>query len=195
MKKGTKYTLSVIFGIFIAFPIFSMTYYTMVRTSTPQFCSTCHEIRPAFMAWKTSTHVNNAQGIVADCMDCHLPAPHDTIDFFYSKTMHGLKDVVSHFTGGDERYDRAVMRQRIYDTLENSQCMKCHRNILNLPGKRGGHAGPSAGDLSASRIRIPLHGLPRQFGPRGPGILQLQAICPAIHGDGTSGPIIKEDVS
>lgn len=137
MKFRLKSLLLIGIGILVGFPVFSMTYYTMVRTSTPEFCSMCHEIRPAYMAWRTSTHVNNAQGIVADCMDCHLPAPHDTVDFFYSKTLHGIKDVVSHFTGGDQRYDRAVMRQRIYDTLDNSQCLKCHRNILNLPQKRG----------------------------------------------------------
>ncbi|KAB1443013.1 NapC/NirT family cytochrome c [Pseudodesulfovibrio senegalensis] len=137
MKRGTKTILLVGLGILIAFPLFSMTYYTMVRTSTPGFCSSCHEIRPAFLAWQASTHANNAQGVVADCMDCHLPAPHDTVDFFFSKTFHGIKDVVSHFTGGAENYDRAVMRQRVYDTLDNDQCMKCHRNILHLPGSRG----------------------------------------------------------
>ena len=63
----------------------------MVRTTTPQFCAMCHEIQFAYNTWKTSTHVNNPQGFVADCMDCHLPAPHDTVDFFYAKTAHGTK--------------------------------------------------------------------------------------------------------
>lgn len=52
-----------------------MTYYTMVRTSTPEFCASCHEIKPAVVAWRSSTHTNNASGVVVDCMDCHLPAP------------------------------------------------------------------------------------------------------------------------
>nr|WP_245628539.1 NapC/NirT family cytochrome c [Salidesulfovibrio brasiliensis] len=39
-----------------------MAYYTMVRTSTPEFCASCHEIQAAYMAWKTSSHVNNPQG-------------------------------------------------------------------------------------------------------------------------------------
>ena len=90
-KKYVKALLLVALGIIIGFPVFSMTYYTMVRTSTPQFCASCHEIEYAFNTWKTSTHVNNAQGFVADCMDCHLPAPHDTVDFFYTKTLHGYR--------------------------------------------------------------------------------------------------------
>ena len=82
MKKYLKGLILISFGILIAFPLFSVTYFTMVRTSTPEFCASCHEIRFAVDTWKTSTHVNNAHGFVADCMDCHLPAPQDTINFF-----------------------------------------------------------------------------------------------------------------
>ncbi len=134
-RKFVKPGLWVLLGIAIAFPIFSLTYYTMVRTSTPQFCASCHEIQPAYDTWKTSTHVNNAQGFVADCMDCHLPAPQDTIDFFYAKTFHGIKDVIKHFT--IEEYDREKNRQAAYASFKNAQCQKCHRNLLSIPNNRG----------------------------------------------------------
>jgi cytochrome c-type protein NapC/trimethylamine-N-oxide reductase cytochrome c-type subunit TorC len=130
-----KPVLFILVGILIAFPIFSLTYYTMVRTSTPRFCATCHEIQPAYDTWKTSTHVNNAQGFVADCMDCHLPAPQDTIDFFYAKTFHGIKDIIKHFT--IETYDRAKNREAAYASFKNAQCQKCHRNLLSIPNNRG----------------------------------------------------------
>ena len=113
MKKYFIGVSLVLFGFVIAFPLFSMTYYTMVRTSTPDFCALCHEIKPAVIAWRSSTHVNNPQGFVADCMDCHLPAPHKTFDFFFAKTYHGAKDLVKHFF------------------------LKCHRNLLAMPDKRG----------------------------------------------------------
>jgi nitrate/TMAO reductase-like tetraheme cytochrome c subunit len=124
-------------GIIIAFPLFSIGYYTMVRTSTPQFCASCHEIQFAYNTWKTSTHVNNSQGFVADCMDCHLPAPHDTFDFFYAKTAHGIKDVFVHFTADMSRYDHAEQRAKAYASFSNDQCQKCHRNLLYIPNKRG----------------------------------------------------------
>ena len=63
-KKAIKPAALVILGIIIAFPLFSMSYYTMVRTSTPDFCASCHEIKPAVVAWRSSTHVNNAAGVV-----------------------------------------------------------------------------------------------------------------------------------
>jgi cytochrome c-type protein NapC/trimethylamine-N-oxide reductase cytochrome c-type subunit TorC len=134
-KKAIKPAVLIIIGIIIAFPIFSITYYTMARTSTPEFCASCHEIQFAYNTWKTSTHVNNAQGFVADCMDCHLPAPQDTFDFFYAKTFHGIKDVIVHFT--QDEYDHQKNREKAYASFKNDQCMKCHRNLLYIPDKRG----------------------------------------------------------
>ena len=136
-KKYIVWAVLITAGIVIGFPIFSMTYYTMVRTSTPQFCASCHEIEFAYNTWKTSTHVNNSQGFVADCMDCHLPAPHDTFNFFYAKTAHGLKDVIVHIIQGPENYDHEKNRRAAYESFKNEQCQKCHRNLLNIPNKRG----------------------------------------------------------
>jgi nitrate/TMAO reductase-like tetraheme cytochrome c subunit len=135
MKKSIVAAVLVGVGILVAFPLFSLSYYTMVRTSTPQFCASCHEIKPAVVAWRSSTHTNNAAGVVVDCMDCHLPAPQDTFDFFFAKTYHGLKDVALHFLG--EEYDREHARQAAYDAFENKECQKCHRNLLHMPTRRG----------------------------------------------------------
>jgi cytochrome c nitrite reductase small subunit len=134
-KRYLKIGFFIFMGVILGFPIFSMTYYTMVRTSTPGFCASCHEIQFAFNTWKTSTHANNAQGVVADCMDCHLPAPHDTFNFFFTKTMHGIKDVFAHFTMAE--YDHPENREKAYASFKNNQCMKCHRNLIHIPDKRG----------------------------------------------------------
>ena len=58
-------------------------------------------------------------------MDCHLPAPQRTIDFFYAKTFHGLKDVVLHFA--QDEYDHGKARENAYASFKNEQCQKCHR--------------------------------------------------------------------
>lgn len=68
-------------------------------------------------------------------MDCHLPAPQDTVNFFYMKTLYGVKDVIAHFTM--DEYDNAVQREKAYGYFKNYQCMKCHRNLLHIPNKRG----------------------------------------------------------
>jgi nitrate/TMAO reductase-like tetraheme cytochrome c subunit len=135
LGRATKPIILILLGILIAFPLFSMSYYTMVRTSTPGFCASCHEIKPAVRAWRESTHANNAAGVVVDCMDCHLPAPQNTFDFFFAKSYHGLKDVVIHFFVGE--YDRERARRNAYAAFENTECQKCHRNLLNMPNSRG----------------------------------------------------------
>ena len=136
MKKNTIIAIALIgIGMVLAFPVFSISYYTMVRTSTPEFCASCHEIKPAVRAWRASTHTNNAAGVVVDCMDCHLPAPQNTFDFFFAKTYHGIKDVALHFFVGE--YDRERARKNAYAAFDNAQCQKCHRNLLYMPQNRG----------------------------------------------------------
>lgn len=134
-KKALIAIILIGLGVLLGFPVFSTMYYTMVRTSTPSFCASCHEIQFAVDTWRTSTHANNAQGFVADCMDCHLPAPQDTFNFFFTKTAHGVKDVIAHMFL--DEYDHEEMRQAAYDSFKNEQCEKCHRNILYIPDKRG----------------------------------------------------------
>lgn len=135
MKRWLKPVFFIAVGLAIGFPIFSLGYYTMVRTSTPQFCASCHEIEFAYNTWKSSSHVNNSVGFTADCMDCHLPAPQDTFNFFYAKTAHGIKDIVVHLTRDD--YDHQANREKAWADIKNDQCLKCHRNLLYIPDKRG----------------------------------------------------------
>jgi cytochrome c nitrite reductase small subunit len=125
----------VVVGLILAFPVFSISYYSMYRTSTPQFCSSCHEIQAAYNDWHTSRHAVNNKGFRAVCMDCHLPAPHETFQFFYAKTFHGIKDIVAHFLGGP--YDRQAAREKAWADITNDRCLKCHGNILYLPYQRG----------------------------------------------------------
>jgi cytochrome c-type protein NapC/trimethylamine-N-oxide reductase cytochrome c-type subunit TorC len=134
-KRAIRPAILIAIGILVAFPLFSISYYTMVRTSTPDFCASCHEIKPAVVAWRSSTHANNASGVVADCMDCHLPAPQDTFDFFFAKSYHGIRDVVIHFLSGE--YDQEKARNNAYAAFENRECQKCHRNLLYMPNRRG----------------------------------------------------------
>ncbi|GAB6886960.1 hypothetical protein JCM13304A_04580 [Desulfothermus okinawensis JCM 13304] len=139
MKVFMRFLLVLFIAIFVGFPLFSMTYYTMVRTSTPHFCSSCHEIQYAYNTWKSSAHAFNSKGIVADCMDCHLPAPQDTWNFFFAKTTHGIKDILVHLSYKDpiKEYNHRENRKKAYASIKNEQCQKCHRNILYLSNKRG----------------------------------------------------------
>jgi cytochrome c nitrite reductase small subunit len=135
MKKHYKTLIILVFGGILGISFFKMTHIAMLKTSTPEFCASCHEIQPAYNEWKTSSHASNSKGVVAQCKDCHLPQPENTVEFFYTKTIHGLKDVVGHLIGGD--YDRKEHRLAAYESIKSSYCMTCHQNLLYISQKRG----------------------------------------------------------
>ena len=135
MKPRILALVCIAIGILIGFPVVDGTYKIMMATSTPEFCASCHEIRPAVRDWRTSSHASNIHGVVADCVDCHLPNPEDTLHFFFAKTYHGVKDYVAHFL--IEEYDREKNREHAYLDMPNSRCQKCHTNILYMPYNRG----------------------------------------------------------
>ena len=135
MRKTIRIIIVFILAVLVTFSLFSLTQYAMVATSSPRFCATCHEIQPAYDTWKSSTHVSNVRGLVAECMDCHLPPIADTLRFYPAKIYHGVKDLAVHLT--TKTYDREKSRQAVYEMSHNDQCLKCHGNLLYIPSKRG----------------------------------------------------------
>lgn len=138
LKNRKKfYFLAVlsIFFIFIGFLSTAFTYRIMALTSTPSFCGSCHEIAPAVESWRTSSHAFNNFGVKATCMDCHLPPPERTLNFFFLKSKHGLKDVWAHFFHGE--YNREEMQEKVHASMDNATCLNCHGNLLYIQSKRG----------------------------------------------------------
>lgn len=135
MRKSFKTLFILFIGGMCGVAVYLATHAAMLKTSTPEFCSTCHEIRPAYNEWKTSSHAVNDKGVVAECKDCHLPQPEYTARFFTMKTLHGLKDVFGHVFGGE--YDRLENRKAAYKSIDNRDCQTCHKNILYISNKRG----------------------------------------------------------
>lgn len=113
--------------------------YVMFATSTPGFCVSCHEIERAYETWRTSSHASNRRGVVAECMDCHLPDPGRKISFYYSKAYHGTKDILVHVGMAvlgweyDREHNRVVARREI----TNDRCQRCHQELI-APGMSRG---------------------------------------------------------
>ncbi|EPR37483.1 NapC/NirT cytochrome c domain protein [Desulfovibrio sp. X2] len=136
-RAWLKPLVLVLVGVVVAFPLFIGTMRAMAVTSTPEFCGSCHEISPAVSQWRTSPHAANSRGLQARCMDCHLPRPEDTASFFIMKTYHGLKDVTAHVLHGADAYDAQEARENVWRTMDNENCLKCHKDILYIPTSRG----------------------------------------------------------
>ena len=50
------------------------TQFIMHKTSSPEFCVSCHSMSQPKEEWESSNHFSNAKGIRAECADCHVPS-------------------------------------------------------------------------------------------------------------------------
>lgn len=97
--------------------------------STPAYCgSKCHEMDTAYKGWELSIHNTNSKGLVAECIDCHLPDKGNFVVHMTSKISIGIKDLIKHHFG--EEYDVQKIRQKVLDSMPNERCLACHANLL-----------------------------------------------------------------
>jgi len=103
-------------------------------TSTPSFCNSCHEIKPAVESWKVSDH-----GIVdgkarATCRDCHIPSWKNPVSVIINKSTHGIKDTYHHFFSkeefGKEDFYFAI-KHRAIKSMPDERCIACHKEIFD----------------------------------------------------------------
>ncbi|HKY31097.1 MAG TPA: cytochrome c3 family protein [Candidatus Polarisedimenticolia bacterium] len=90
---------------------------TVEITSQPDFCGSCHIMKPYYESWKGSTHKNVA------CVECHI-APGVTAEF--RKKYEALSMVTSYFTG--------TYGTNPWAEIDDAACLRCHERRL-LSGK------------------------------------------------------------
>jgi nitrate/TMAO reductase-like tetraheme cytochrome c subunit len=130
--RADKKRFYIIAGtLFLLFCLFS--YFAVELTSTPAFCASCHEMKPAYDTWKLSTHYNVEKGKKqATCRDCHVPPWTKPVHVLWIKAYHGMKDVYKHFTDGEEIHTAGYhdnMRFHAPHGMDNSSCLACHADI------------------------------------------------------------------
>ena len=89
----------------------------MQITSSPEFCGTCHIMRPYYESWKTSTHNRFA------CVECHIPPG---LGSEFRKKYEALSMVVRYFTG--------TYSTNPWTEIEDAACLRCHDKRL-IQGK------------------------------------------------------------
>lgn len=98
-------------------------------TSGVEFCSSCHTMEPMAAAYALDVHGGaNANGVRAECSDCHLP--HDgPIRYLVAKTRLGVHDVWVEFTGDTEAIDWQALRTHRERYVHDSGCLTCHSDL------------------------------------------------------------------
>lgn len=102
---------------------------TLTATSDAQFCVTCHSMEPFEQAHEADVHGgNNAHGVRATCVDCHLP--HDnSLHYIQVKTETGLHDLWVENFGDPDNVDWEAGREHREDYTYDSGCLSCHSSL------------------------------------------------------------------
>ena len=101
-------------------------------TGKPEFCGSCHEMKPMAESFKISVHGgNNKFGFAAHhCTDCHLP--HNSIaGYLVAKGISGTRDMMAHI-GLIKMVDFKENYHEMKDYVYDSGCLSCHHGIKNL---------------------------------------------------------------
>lgn len=100
------------------------------RTSTNEYCASCHFHPESTASWKQSKHYNGSTGVKTDCISCHLP-PRGDSKFLRAKAVTGGKDLWSSITKKKEEIDWDSKGEVEYASkiVYNSSCKSCHHNL------------------------------------------------------------------
>lgn len=122
----------ILSGMMVAVIVIFLGNKAVTKTSTDDFCASCHIHPHSTESWKLSTHYDNKRGIHVHCVDCHLP-PHGE-GYLVEKTRTGLRDVWGKVFKDPESFNWEAKSQIEYakrHTYELS-CTHCHQNNYPL---------------------------------------------------------------
>jgi len=85
-----------------------------IATDRPEFCPTCHEMRPFYDAWRTSPH-NEVW-----CIDCHID---QGIPARFAHKWIALREVRAHLAG-DTAFPRPAPPE-----IPDARCVRCHKDV------------------------------------------------------------------
>ena len=124
---------SIVLGVLVLGIVLAMTLITVdTRTSTGDYCTSCHSHEEADRLWKQSPHYLNGSGTVTDCAACHLPPKEAGINRYYRiKLKMGAKDMWAKTFKDKDQIDWAAKRTQDYapHIVYNESCVKCHQNL------------------------------------------------------------------
>ena len=131
----------------------AVTYTSVEATSVPNFCSSCHEIKPAVLSWKRSAHATTKDGKRAACRDCHVPSWSHPLDAVWLKMRHGIRDTYSHLAIEREPdfYFRA--KEQALANMDDAVCLRCHEQILDSKDVIEDAEGPVRGLHSSAEAK------------------------------------------
>jgi len=123
-------------GIAIGFILTSFSIYffyaQVKRTSTNEYCESCHVHPQAIKSWKEGAHYKTASGVVTNCVDCHLPP--GGWEYLIEKSKAGARDIYSFYFTDTSLIDweaKSSLEHAVVFTFDDS-CTRCHAELFQL---------------------------------------------------------------
>lgn len=133
MKIRKRYfVVYLLIAILLGWLTLGGTAYVMKKTSSTEFCISCHTMQIPYEEYQGSIHFSNAKGIRAECADCHIPS--NPIDYVITKII-ASKDIYHEFVTGkidtEEKYEdhRMAMAETVWEQMranDSVTCRSCH---------------------------------------------------------------------
>jgi formylglycine-generating enzyme required for sulfatase activity len=108
------------------------------KTSSSEYCMSCHIHPAADNSWKRSVHYETQSGYRVSCVECHLPPKGK--GYLWAKATTGLRDLWSFWTKDSASFDwndRGRLENARIHVFESS-CIKCHENLFPLKLTKAG---------------------------------------------------------
>ncbi len=132
-RRHTKIiVISIIAGILVGVTAVLLINRAYIRTTSNEYCMSCHYHSEADEAWKQSHHFQNASGTITNCAECHLPPADGSGRQLAAKVRMGVKDLVSYKTKKPGDIDWAAKRDPEYarKIVYNESCKACHQTLF-----------------------------------------------------------------
>lgn len=125
MLAGTCCAIIVVVGGAMAFQ----------KTSTTQFCVSCHEMERHQVELRLSSHAVDEDKNPIECKQCHLPASFGP-RFVALKAYLGVKDLLVHTLGDPDALYRRELQLSARRFVPDDSCLACHQDLKkNVKGE------------------------------------------------------------
>ena len=131
MSKKSWIFLALLTGLVLGLVAMILFNTAVQKTSTNDYCMSCHVHSDSDAAWKQSSHYNNPSGTKVDCVECHLP-PKGTAGYYAAKMKTGMKDLWAFWTKDKEELDFESKKEleHAVGIVYNASCKECHVNLF-----------------------------------------------------------------
>lgn len=101
----------------------------MHAVSSNEFCASCHTMAPMAETFTLSPHGGGgSKGIVANCVDCHLPVS-NVVEELYVKGTSGIRHMWGEYVLGMEALNYQELHEKRTEFVYDSGCESCHKML------------------------------------------------------------------